>query len=138
LRTFLRGATISFIGFLMLRKPCRNTGLFYLYSRMGWLELLKEFFGFGKAVADAVNKNSDSEAVKDAKFEMAKPRLTIQEKAKIFNRAKVHMDLNLRDSIDGYIDFACSDLDSEDKENLRKQLYGIYPEKRHKLRKFRL
>lgn len=103
-----------------------------------WLQFFIQLFGFGKSVADAVNKNSDSEAVRDAKFEMAKPRLTIKEKAKIFNRAKVHMDLNLRDSIDGYIDFACSDLDSEDKENLRQQLYGIYPQKRHHLRKFRL
>jgi hypothetical protein len=103
-----------------------------------WLQFFIGLFGFGKAVADAVNKNTDSQEVKDAKFEMAKPRLTIEEKSKIFRRAKEHMDLNLRDSIDGYINFACSDLDAEDRENLRTELYGIYPEKRRHVRGFKL
>ena len=99
---------------------------------MGWLELLKAFFGFGKAVADAVNKNTDSQEVKDAKFEMAKPRLTVEERLKILRKCRDHMNLNLKDSVDGCINFVAADLAKEDQELLREELYGIFPKRKYK------
>lgn len=97
-----------------------------------WLQFFAQLFGFGKAVADAVNKNTDSEAVKDAKFEMAKPRLTVEERLKIVRRCTVYMNLHLKDSVDGCVNFIAAELSEEDRESLRQQLYGTFPKRKHK------
>lgn len=100
-----------------------------------WLvDVIKEFFKAFTAGAEAAKTYAPTDKMKEAKFEIQKPRLSIEAKKDIVRDAKRYLKnpSNRRSTVDSYVNAFIDDaVSDEDKEEIRTELYILFPKRKH-------
>jgi hypothetical protein len=87
------------------------------------LKLLQSIFDFLRGVNTVVEKSLPSEKVADAKFEIAKEKLTVKQRTQLYNKIVSHLQMHPKEDINLYVEVVCDSWEAEDKEEIKLALY---------------
>lgn len=103
----------------------------------GIIEALIAFFKFGESANKVAEKALPSEKIQEGKFEIKHERLETEERTKIYNRIATHLQMHPRENIDAYVDVICTDMNVEDKEEIRIALHKRFQNREDKKMKIK-
>lgn len=86
-------------------------------------ETIKAFFLAWSSTNKVIEKTLPSEKIQESKFEIKRERLEANERIVIYRRISTHIQMHPKEDIDAYVDVACSDMNIEDREEIRTALH---------------
>lgn len=94
-------------------------------------EWLTALFQAWNSANKVVEKALPDATVNNGKFELAKERLSVNERMRVLRHSQAYLRLHLRQSVDSFVEVAFDGLNADDKEDLRTALYELFPKRKH-------